>query len=66
MSGNPVIQPSFVHVGWQKEYSSAAEAIQTADRLFLLSEEEAFLSRRLLCVKPKGKYPAAQVFMKAK
>ena len=66
MSSNPVMQPSFFRVGWHKEYSSAAEAIQTADRLFLLSEEDAFLSHWLLCVNTKGKYPEAQVFMKTK
>lgn len=66
ISNNPVTQPSFILFGWHKEYLDAVEAIRTADKRFLLSEEEAFLSHRLLCVKPKGRYPEAQVFMRVK
>lgn len=49
--------------GWHKEYPSAKEAIETADELYLLDTKESFLSHRLLCVNPKGKYPEKQVFM---
>lgn len=64
MDGNPVAEQRFVTTGWHKEYPSAKEAIETADTLYLLEEKEAFLSHRLLCVNPKGKYPDKQVFMK--
>lgn len=64
MDSNPVTAQQFVITGWHKEYPSAKEAIETADKLYLLEEKEAFLSHRLLCVNPKGKYPDKQVFMK--
>ena len=63
MMSNPISQPHLLTVGWHKEYPSAVKAIQTADKLFLLSGREAFLSHRLYCVKPKGKYPEEQVYM---
>lgn len=63
MMSNPLSQPHLITVGWNKEYPSAAEAIRTADAIFLLTEREAFLSHRLYCVNPKGKYPEAQVYM---
>lgn len=64
MDSNPVAEQCFVITGWHKEYPSAKEAIETADALYLLEEKEAFLSHRLLCVNPKGKYPEKQVLMK--
>lgn len=64
LDSNPVTDRRFLMTGWHKEYSSAKEAIETADELYLLDETEAFLSHRLLCVNPKGKYPDKQVFMK--
>lgn len=53
----------FAITGWHKDHASAKEAIETADELFLLDEDEAILSHRLLCVKPKGKYPQERVLM---
>lgn len=53
----------FAISGWHKEYDSAKEAIETADELYLLEEDEAIQSHRLLCVNPKGKYPAERVLM---
>lgn len=64
LDSNPVTGRCFLTTGWHKEYPSAKEAIETADELYLLDETEAFLSHRLLCVNPKGKYPDKQVFMK--
>jgi len=64
IDNNPVTDRRSLMTGWHKEYSSAKEAIETADELYLLGEKEAFLSHRLLCVNPKGKYPEKQIFMK--
>ena len=64
IDNNPVTGRRSLMTGWHKEYLSAKEAIETADELYLLEENEAFLSHRLLCVNPKGKYPDKQVFMK--
>lgn len=63
MLTNPVTQPTVIIVGWHKEHEIAVEAIETADELYLLAEQEAFCSHRLLCVKPKGEYPDDQVYM---
>lgn len=60
---NPVTDRRSLMTGWHKEYPSAKEAIETADELYLLDTKESFLSHRLLCVNPKGKYPEKQVFM---
>lgn len=64
LDSNPVAEHRFLMIGWHKEYLSAKEAIETANELYLLEEDEAFLSHRLLCVNPKGKYPDKQVFIK--
>lgn len=63
MLTNPVSEPSFLIFGWHKEHESAIEAIETADELYLLTEQEAFCFHRLLCVRPKGKYPDERVYM---
>lgn len=66
MLTNPVSEPAFLVVGWHKEHESAVEAIETADELYLLMEQEAFCSHRLLCIRPKGKYPDERIYMELK
>lgn len=63
MMTNPILEPGLMIVGWHKVYDSAVEAIETADELYLLTDREAFCSHRLLCVKPKGRYPDERVYM---
>ena len=66
MLTNPAIEHVFFIAGWHKEHGNAVESIETADELYLLTEQEAFCSHRLLCIKPKGKYPDERIYMELK
>jgi len=63
LDSNPKIMPGALLSGWNKEYPSAVEAIDTAEELLLLDESETFLDHSLMCVNTKGAYPEHRVFM---
>ena len=66
MLTNPIIEHALFISGWHKEHEYAVESIETADELYLLTEQEAFCSHRLLWIKPKGKYPDERIYMELK